>query len=164
MLRWLVTAVSMSVVACGGSSSSPGPSVNATGSYMGTVTTQGSTCPGTTLNQGEPSPLQATATQTDTGNITLQIEGALGTLLELFGFGTRIITGTVSGNHIDAVLVGMTTVTENGCTHKWQGNLSADVNGNTIAGTMVYTPQNMTGDCSLFMGCSRQQTFTMSRP
>jgi hypothetical protein len=160
MLRPLIAALSMSVAACGGSSSGA-PTVNASGTYMGTVTNQMNSCPGL-FNTAETSPVQLTATQTDTGNITLQIEGALGLFLQV-GFGTRIITGTVSGNHIEAVLVGMTDVTENGCTHKWQGNLSADVNGNTMTGSMIYTPQNMTGDCSLFMGCTRQQTFTITK-
>src|SRR5258706_14860656 len=155
MRRCLISALLVSVVACGGSSSSSGgPPVNAAGNYTGTVTNQMSSCPGL-WNQGDMTDVQITATQTDTGNITLQINGALGLFVQL-GFGTRIITGTVSGSHIEAVLVGMTTVTENGCTHGWQGNLSADVSGNTITGSMVYTPQNMTGACTMFMGCMRQ--------
>ena len=161
MLRRLVIALSLSVAACGGSSS-VAPTVNASGSYTGTVSNLSNTCPEVTASDPNPVPLMATVTQTDTANITLNVEGGLGLFLAA-ALGTRSITGTVSGSHIEAVLIGTTTLTEFGCSHGWQGNLSADVNGNTMSGSIVYTPQNMSGSCAMFMQCVRQQTFTMTK-
>jgi hypothetical protein len=161
MVRRLIAVLPLTIAACGGSSSPAAPSVNASGSYTGGVTDQMDSCP-MGAKPGGATNVQITVTQTDTGNITLQVDGAWGLVLGL-GLGTRTISGTISGNHIEAVLVGTINVTEAGCTHKWQGNLSADVNGNVISGQMVYTPQSMTGDCAAFMTCQRVQTFTISK-
>src|SRR5262249_8899343 len=148
MLRGWIAVLPLAIAACGGSSSPPPPSVNATGSYTGGVLDQSNTCP---MSQAPgATTVQVTITQTDTGAVTLQLEGAWGLAFALV-LGTRTITGTVSGNHIDAVLVGTTDLHDGACTHKLQGTLSADVSGNTISGTMTYTPQNMSGDCAAFV-------------
>src|SRR3954454_25043889 len=62
MLRGLFVAVTLSVAACGGSSSGT-PTVNASGEYSGSVTNGANSCPGP-WNMGETNVLNMTVTQT----------------------------------------------------------------------------------------------------
>jgi hypothetical protein len=162
MLRRSIALLPLMIAACGGSNFSPsGPSVDASGMYTGGITDQMDSCP-MGAKPGTATNVQISITQTSAGAITLQVEGAWGLALALI-LGNRTINGSISGTHIDAVLLATNSITQSGCTLKWEGDLSADVNGNTITGNVVYTPQNMTGDCAAFMGCKRVQTLTISK-
>jgi hypothetical protein len=140
-----------------------GPAVDVTGVYGGPVTNGANTCPGI-WNTGMSSDAMATVGQTG-ANVTLQVNGAAGLLLTA-GFGTNSFSGTVSGSHIDASIIGTVSTTRGGCVYTSNGTLAADLAGNTLAGAIVYTPQtNGHADCATMSvtGCSSRQTFSMTR-
>ena len=154
----LVTALALSVGACG--------SVNVivSGTYTGTVTNGVNSCPGT-WTTGQASNADVTVAQTGS-SVSLQVQGAAGLLLQL-GFGTNAFSGSVSGGHIDATIIGSVSSTAGGCQYTFDGNLSGDLVGNTLSGTITYTPKtNGNADCTAMgiTGCSRVQSFTMNRP
>jgi hypothetical protein len=98
--------------------------------------------------------------------VSIQVQGAAGLLLTA-GFGTNSFAGTVNGGHIDAAIIGSVQSTRGGCMYTMNGNLAADLAGNTLTGSIVYSPQtNGHADCTSMQvtGCRSQQTFALNRP
>jgi hypothetical protein len=158
----VLTIVALWSVAC--SSSSSDAPIDVSGSYSGPVTNGPNTCPGI-WNTGAMNNAMATVVQTG-ANVSIRVDGAAGFLLTA-GFGTNSFSGTVSGGHIDALIIGQPSTTRGGCMYTSNGNLSADLAGNTLNGTILYTPQtNGNPDCTSMQvtGCSSQQSFALTRP
>jgi hypothetical protein len=153
------------LLACGCSSgNSGGPPVDVNGEYTGPVTNGANSCPGV-WDVGKMSDAMATVAQTG-GDVSIRVQGAAGLLLAL-GFGTNTFAGTVSGSHIDAVIIGSNQATRGGCVYTSNGHLTADLSGNMLTGSIVYTPQtNGHADCDTMQvtGCTSQQTFVLNRP
>jgi hypothetical protein len=146
-----------------GSDSGGGPAVDATGSYSGQVTNGANSCPGV-WDTGQSSNAMATVAQSGT-SVSIQVQGAAGLLL-VAGFGTNSFSGTVSGSHIDATIIGSITATRGGCMYTSNGNLVGDLNGDTLTGAITYIPQtNGHADCTTMAvtGCSSLQTFVLNR-
>jgi hypothetical protein len=159
-----ILALSLAMLAAGCSSSDAPPPLDVSGVYSGPVVNGTSSCPGL-WNTGQTSDVQINAAQSGS-NISLQLQGGAGLFVRLL-LGADSFNGTVSGAHIDAILIGSTQTTMMGCVYSWTGNLSADLNGNTLTGQIQYTPQtNGNADCTTqnITGCARQQTFTLTRP
>jgi hypothetical protein len=153
----LLAIVGLCVCACGSSS------VDVSGAYSGPVTNGANSCPGTWAT-GQTSAADVTIAQTG-ANVSIQVMGAAGLLLQL-GFGTNAFTGSVRGNHIDALIIGSVQATAGGCQYSFNGSLSANVSGNTLSGSITYTPKtNGHADCDSMSitGCSRTQSFTMTK-
>jgi hypothetical protein len=153
----LLAIVVLSVCACGSSN------VDVSGAYSGPVTNGANSCPGA-WTTGQTSDANVTIAQTGT-NVSIQVTGAAGLLLQL-GFGTNAFTGSVKGNQIDALIIGSVQATAGGCQYTYDGSLSANVSGNTLSGSITYTPNtNNQADCNTMSvtGCSRTQSFTMTR-
>jgi hypothetical protein len=145
------------VGACGSTS------VDVSGLYSGPVTNGANSCPGAWVT-GQTSDASAMIAQTGT-NVSIQVQGAAGVLLQL-GFGTNAFSGTVSGGHIDALIIGSQQATAGGCQYTFNGNLSANVSGDALTGSITYTPKtNDNADCTTMSitGCSRAQSFTMTK-
>jgi hypothetical protein len=154
----LVAALALWVCACGSSN------VDVSGTYSGTVTNGVNSCPGT-WTTGQTSNADVTVAQTGS-SVSIQVQGAAGALLQL-GFGTNAFTGSVSGDHISAMIIGSVQATAGGCQYTFDGNLSGNLSGDTLSGTITYTPKtNGNADCTTMSitGCSRGQSFTMNRP
>ena len=154
----LVAGLALSLCACG--------SVNVvvSGTYTGTVTNGVNSCPGT-WTTGQTSNADVTVAQTGS-SVSIQVQGAAGLLLQL-GFGTNAFAGTVSGGHIDAMIIGSVSSTAGACQYTFDGTLIGNLAGNTLSGTITYTPKtNGNADCTTMniTGCSRVQSFTMNRP
>lgn len=153
----LLAIITLAVCACGSST------VVVSGDYSGPVTNGANSCPGAWVT-GQASDANVTIAQTGS-NLSIQVKGAAGLLLQI-GFGTNAFTGSVSGNHIDALIIGSVQATAGGCQYTFDGNLSANVSGDTLTGTITYTPKtNNNADCNTMSitGCSRVQSFTMTR-
>jgi hypothetical protein len=153
----LLAIVVLCVSACGSSS------VDVSGAYSGPVTNGANSCPGAWVT-GQTSDANVTIAQTG-ADISIQVTGAAGLLLQL-GFGTNAFTGSVRGNHLDALIIGSVQAMAGGCLYSFNGSLSASVSGNTLSGSITYTPKaNDHADCSAMSvtGCSRTQSFTMTR-
>jgi len=152
------------LAACSSDNGSGGPAVDVAGVYSGPVTNGMNSCPGF-WNTGMASDAMVTVAQTGS-SVSIQVQGGAGIALTL-GFGTNSFSGTVSGSHIDAGIIGSVPTTRGGCVSTSNGTLSADLATNTLTGTIVYTPQtNGHADCATLLvnGCSSQQTFALNRP
>jgi hypothetical protein len=153
----LLAIAVLSVCACGSTT------VDVSGTYSGPVTNGANSCPGAWVT-GQSSDADVTIAQNGM-NVSIQVQGAAGLLLQL-GFGTNAFTGSVSANHISAAIIGSVQSTAGGCQYTFDGNLSANISGNTLSGTITYTPKtNGHADCGTMNvnGCSRVQSFTMTR-
>jgi hypothetical protein len=153
----LLAIVVLCACACGSSS------VDVSGAYSGPVTNGANSCPGAWVT-GQTSDANVNIAQTGT-DVSIQVTGAAGLLLQL-GFGTNAFAGSVRGNHIDALIIGSVQAMANGCQYSFNGSLSADVSGDTLSGSITYTPKtNDHADCGAMgiTGCSRAQSFTMTR-
>jgi len=163
MLRGLFVALTLSVAACGGSSSSV-PTVNASGEYSGSVTNGANSCPGL-WNMGETNVLNMTVTQTDQGSVALQLKGAYGLAVQLI-LGSSTLTGTVNGTAINAVFIGTNRITDasSGCSFIWSGDFNASLSGDSLSGTMQLRPQMVSGtSCDAFTACSREVAVNETR-
>jgi hypothetical protein len=159
----IITFAALLIGGCG-SSSSGSPPEDITGTYSGPVTNGANSCPGL-WNTGNSSDAMVTVAQNGP-TVSLQVNGAAGLLLTA-AFGTNAFAGTASGNHIDATITGSRSTTRGGCVYTTNGSLSADLNANTLTGSIIYTPlTNSHPDCATMMvtGCSSQQTFSVNRP
>ena len=150
---------------CGGSSDGSGvASVDFTGNYAGTSTNGNNTCPGT-WDTGQMADGQMNLVQSEE-DVQFQAQGQTG-LAFLFAFGSASFSGKVDGDHVEAVIVGSPMFTQGECSYAWKGKLSANLDGDTLTGSLNYTPDaNGHADCSTYkvIGCSRSLTFKYMRP
>lgn len=162
MLRPLIVVVSVSAAGCGGSSSSPPADVS--GTYGGMFTNGTSTCPGP-WNMGAMNPIQFKVTQSG-ANVVLQVPVTSAATLILAGAaGNLSFNGTVSGSHIEALLIGSAQNTYMDCMYQLDWNLSADVANNTLTGIVVQTPKNGSATCAALgvNGCSWMYSFSLPK-
>jgi len=141
-----------------------GFTVDVSGAYTGQVTNAANSCPGN-WNTGQATDAQAMVAQTN-ADVSIQVQGGLGLLLQL-GFGTNSFSGSLSGTHVDAHIIGSTQATAGGCQYTFNGGLAGNLAGDNLSGTITYTPKtNNHADCSTMniAGCSRVQNFSMDRP
>jgi hypothetical protein len=153
----LLAIVVLCVCACGSSSA------DVSGAYSGPVTNGANSCPGAWVT-GQTNDANVTIAQSG-ADVSIQVTGTAGLLLQL-GFGTNAFTGSVGGNHVDARIIGSVPATAGGCQYSFNGSLSANVSGDTLSGSITYTPEtNDHADCDTMSitGCSRTQSFTMTR-
>jgi hypothetical protein len=153
----LLALLGMSVCACGSSS------VDVSGDYSGPVTNGANSCPGA-WTTGQMTDASVTIAQTGT-SVSIQVQGLVAVVLDAV-FGTNAFNGSVKGNHIDALIIGSKSATAGSCQYTFNGNLSGDVSGNTLTGSITYTPKtNDNADCTTMSitGCSRVQSFTVTR-
>jgi hypothetical protein len=157
--RWFPFVVALGW-AC---SSNDGAPVDVTGVYNGPVTNGPNSCPGI-WNTGAMNDAMATVAQSGS-SASIQVQGAAGLLL-VAGFGTNSFSGSVNGSHINATIIGSVSTTRGGCIYTSNGALAGDLNGNTLSGSIVYTPQtNGHADCASMQvaGCNSQQSFSLTR-
>ena len=158
----VIAFVALSVCACSSNSANSTP-VDVTGVYSGPVTNGPNSCPGV-WNTGASNNAMVTVAQMG-ASVSIPVQGAAGLSL-LAGFGTNSFAGTVTGAHIDASIIGSVSNTRGGCVYTTNGMLAADLNGDTLSGSITYTPQtNGHADCTTMQvaGCSSQQTFSLTR-
>ncbi|HEX9296702.1 MAG TPA: hypothetical protein VF881_12740 [Polyangiaceae bacterium] len=160
--RILLMCVTVATAACSGSDYTQ--PVDVSGAYAGQVTNGVNSCPGVWVT-GAMADVQVTAAQSGE-DVSLQVNGAAALALE-GAFGSRSYNGKVSGSHIEALIIGTVMQMRSGCTWTTNGTVAADLNGNTLSGTVTYSPQtNNHADCTTegVAGCSSAQSFTLTRP
>ena len=134
------------------------------GDFTGSVMNGPNTCPGT-WEKGMMSSTTVTIGQVE-ANVTVHFSGPPGSMLQAV-LGTNSFSGIVSGNHVSARIIGTVQATSGDCVYTTNGDLAADLGGNTLSGNIVYTPQtNNHADCTSMQvtGCTSQQTFALNRP
>lgn len=97
-------------------------------------------------------------------DVTGQVKGIVG-ILVAFYVGTADFAGRVSGRSIDVLLDGTKSYTQNACTYHFQLNLTGDLAGDILTGTLdISTITNHSSDCLTLEGCHSRETFNGSRP
>lgn len=153
-------AICTTAACSSGDALSTSPLVDASGTWSGTVTNQSNSCPGD-FKVGDTTSVVVSSTQ-DGSRVTLKLQGGVGTVVSIF-LGSDTFAGQISGDQIDASLLGTTTSTSGSCQYTWTANLNAKVAGDAMNGTVTYKPNPKSGDCSAIQSCSRVQSFSASR-
>lgn len=101
-------------------------------------------------------------------SVTATIGGAAGAYFDVI-FGSHVMTGNVSGSHIDLVLHGTNQTTAPGttCTLGLDAHASVDLSGDALqSGTITYTyVTNHDSTCPIYtQTCSSVQLFNGTRP
>src|SRR6266542_3462251 len=142
--RILLACIAILTASCSGSDYTQ--PVDAAGNYTGQVTNGLSSCPGVWVT-GAMADVQITVAQTGQ-NVSLRAEGG-GALILQAEFGTTSFNGSINGSHVDALIIGSRMAMSGACVYTMNGQLSADLNGNTMTGSITYTPQtNNNADCT----------------
>jgi hypothetical protein len=135
------------------------------GVYRGSVTNGGSTCPGIVLDKGTVNNGVVFTVEQMGANVAIRVDRLTSPSLQAL-FGTSSFSGTVSENHIHATLTGTVQTTRGGCVYALNGELGANLGGDTLTGDIVYTPRtNGHADCTSMQvtGCIGKQTFGVTR-
>lgn len=134
--------------------------VNVAGSWGGTVRNDSNSCPGQ-FNVGETTSIEVVITQ-DGPRVRMKLQGGVGFLLAI-GLGSDEFTGTLTGDKLDASLVGSRELKEGTCTYSYTANLLGTVVDQRMTGTVTYKPNARSGDCSAVTSCSRIQSFDVEK-
>ncbi len=153
------------VVALSGCPSTP---VNAAGSYTVNLTNGANGCMFGNWTEGSTtSGVQLRITQTGS-SLTATVEGGTAAVFDVL-FGSHIMTGSVSGNHLDLVIHGtnQTTPVGTSCTMSLDAHASVDLSGDALQnGTITYTiVTNHDSTCPIYtQSCETSQAFNGTRP
>ena len=102
-------------------------------------------------------------TQSDS-TVQLDVQGGTGGLLDLV-IGGSLFNGEVSGNGINAALIGSNAARQGECSYTITVDLDANVNGDFIEGELQWRPvTNHHADCGILETCVTLQSFNGSRP
>ena len=148
-----------------GCTASGGPIASVAGVYVGSVTNDGSTCPGLMLDKGMMNSVVVLTIAQMEANVTMGVDGLTSPPLQAV-FGTNSFAGSVIENHIDATITGTVPATLGNCMYTLNGELAANLGGDILTGNIIYTPQtNGHADCKsmLVTGCIGKQTFGFTR-
>jgi hypothetical protein len=134
--------------------------VNVAGSWGGTVRNESNSCPGQ-FNVGETTSIELLITQ-DGPKVSMKLQGGVGFLVSL-ALGTDTFQGMLTGDKLDASLIGSRELTEGTCKYSYTANLLGTVAGQRMTGTVIYKPNARSGDCSAIASCSRVQSFDVEK-
>jgi hypothetical protein len=148
------------IAGCSGDDLNQEVLVNVSGSWGGAVRNDSSSCPGQ-FNVGETNSIEVVITQ-DGPKVTMKLQGGIGFLLSI-GLGSDTFAGTLTGDKVDASLLGSRELKEGTCTYTYTANLLGKVDGQRMTGTVTYKPNARSGDCSAISSCSRTQSFDVEK-
>jgi hypothetical protein len=96
--------------------------------------------------------------------IIVDVTGIGGGVLDLFLGGDDVFSGDVDGDHIQATRQGTRSNNQGNCTYTYNATFAADVNGDTMEGSIKYVPaHNGNSDCAAIV-CENVQDFSGNRP
>ena len=163
-MRALFVLSPLLVVSCSSGSdfsSAPAPA-NVRGNWTGSVQNQSSSCPGT-FNVGASVAIDVTVTQDAGTAVSLKLTGAGGVTASL-ALGSDTFSGSINVDVVDATLLGSTVQKDGACNYTWKATLHAKVAGDSMSGTVIYTPQPIdAASCTAIASCSRQQSFNVTK-
>ena len=159
MKRCALIAIALCVAGCGDSSPA-----NVAGDYTLSLTNHENGCNFQTWTVGETTQgLPFTIVQNGTA-VTGVIGGVAGDWVRLI-LGSDAFAGSVDGQALHLVLNGTRAYTEGGCTYTIIGTADAELAGDVLAGSIVYTTAtNGSPDCGALAGCESIQVFNGTRP
>ena len=166
-LRTLISLASTAfvVAACSGSGAA-----DFSGDYTVTVTNDTNKCGFANWTDGQASTGITVSISQDPTNMSvaqLNFTGLTALYLDLV-IGTHIFSGAkVSGNQLDVTVLGTKTATvqNTSCSYTVDSHLQITLTGNTINGTIAYTPRtNNDPGCGTLNACTNTQTISGARP
>jgi len=162
---WISLASTAFVVAaCSG-----GGAADFRGDYNVTVTNDSvNQCQFANWTNGQSSTNITVTISQDTTNMSvaqLTFTGLTGFYLDLV-VGTHIFSGAqVSGDQLEVTVLGTKTATQGACSYTVDSHLRITLTGNTINGTIDYTPRtNGDASCGALNACTNTQTVSGARP
>lgn len=97
-------------------------------------------------------------------DVVVDVTGIAGAYLDAFLGGTDAFSGTANGSGLTADRQGTNSKTTGNCTYTFNATLDAEINGDTMQGTISYTPAtNGNSDCDAVQ-CENIQNFSGNRP
>jgi hypothetical protein len=137
--------------------------VDAEGNWTVSITNRADDCNiGWTEGQSSNN-VTVNITQNDDA-IIVDVTGLGGGVLNLFLGGDDVFSGTVDGDQIEAVREGTNARTMGNCTYTYNATITADINGDTMMGSLTYRPaDNGNSDCAAIQ-CENVQDFSGNRP
>lgn len=147
-----------------GACSSSSPPKNVAGDYSVNVVDRANGCNLSNWTEGQSSTgISVTVTQSGaTAQVT--INGAVGVYVNAV-IGGQAFDGAVAGADLDAALHGTRQYTMGNCAYTYTADLAATLTGDTLAGTITYTPMtNGSPDCGTLASCQSVQDFNGLRP
>lgn len=149
----------MLLAAACGSDESP---ANLAGTFSVNTTNGKNTCSFDWTEGDSSSGVPVVITQ-DGATIHVSVNGAAAVGLALL-VGTNEFDGSVDGHSFDATAYGKLPRTSGNCTYTVNGRIRGSVSGDTIQGTVTYTPAgNGNPDCAA-LSCEAVQQFNGARP
>jgi hypothetical protein len=138
--------------------------VDVAGAYSVNVTNGANACGFGGWTEGASSPgIPLTVTQ-DGAAVTATVDGAAGAFLDL-ALGSRVFQGQAEGAALELTLFGTVPFMSGACTFTINGTASAQVDGDTIAGQIVYRAStNGSPDCGVLLDCTNAQELSGARP
>jgi hypothetical protein len=150
------------LAAAGGACSST--PANVAGDYTINLTDEANNCNLMNWNQGSGATgISVTITQ-DSSSASVTINGAIGAYVKAV-LGSAVFASTVDADGLSGTLFGTTSANMGGCTYTYDADLDATLTGDTLTGTLKYTPKtNGSPDCGVLLTCSNVQDFNGTRP
>ncbi len=156
-VRWLVAfAGILGAVGCA--------PADVAGNYTVNVTNGENGCAFDGWTVGETASSIPLVVTQDDSTVQLDVQGTTGGLLDLV-IGSSLFNGTVSGNGIDAALVGSNSARQGECAYTITVDLDASIDGDFLEGELRWRPvTNHHADCGILETCSTFQSFNGTRP
>lgn len=156
-------AVLLGAVACAllGGCSSP---ADVAGDYTLSLTNRANPCMFDNWTEGDSTTgVAMTITQNEEA-VTASVGGVAGAALDLI-LASHEFTGTIDDEHMDLRITGERAASMGGCAYTLNADVAADIDGDTLTGTITYRPQtNNSPDCDYLNTCSNVQAFNGTRP
>lgn len=156
----LAVAFVLAFAACSDNDLDQEPLVAVAGTWGGSVRNDSNSCPGA-FTVGETTTIEVAIAQSGP-KVDVKIQGAVGFFVGL-ALGSNTFSGSLTGDKIDASLIGDRKQIEGSCTYTYTGNLVGRVEGQRMLGTVTYKPNPSSGDCSAIESCTRVQSFDVEK-
>lgn len=143
---------------CGGSDPA-----DVEGTYGVGITNRENGCQFQNWDENAMTPGISVVVTQDGSTATADVQGGAGFVLDV-ALGGHVFEGDVDGNHLDLTIEGMRPQTQGNCTFTYDAELSANLIGDALMGTISYTAaHNGHSDCAM-VECVSKQEFSGSRP
>ena len=162
-MRMKIWAIALPIALATGCSDDP---VNVAGDYSVNITNGPNNCQFDNWTEGTSSTgISVTITQASgSSSANVSVNGVAGTYLDVI-LGSHQFDSSVDGQHVDGQIVGTMSGHKGNCTYQLTADLGAGLTGDTLTGTITYTPTTNHGsDCAVLDSCHNTENFNGLRP
>ncbi|MBK8170062.1 MAG: hypothetical protein IPK60_06925 [Sandaracinaceae bacterium] len=161
MHRTLMIVVVFGMVSTAACGSDP---VDVAGDYSLSLTNHENACMFPNWNENATTTgVQMTLTQNGS-SVSATAGGLVAPALDIY-LGSHVFTGELVGEHMDLHIAGTRAGSTGACAYTINANVSADIDGDVLTGTITYVAQhNNSADCGYLLTCANEQAFNGTRP